>query len=121
MSIFLCSRTWAPRTPAFKFGWVCQPSQTAHYTVQRCFSASLWTLLARPFILNRLLLLQFFAKNGWRLQLQTDRGRQAAALGIDPELCAFGQAGSSNGNSEGRTDGSLFLVCTPAAAAAGAQ
>lgn len=66
-------------------------------------------------------LLQFLAKNGWQLQLQTDRAKQAAALGIDPELCAFGSSGSTNGSTEGRADGSLFLVCTPAAAAGAAQ
>lgn len=63
---------------------------------------------------------QFLASNGWQLQLQTDRAQQAAALGIDSELCAFGPAGSTNGSAEGRADGSLFLVCTPAAAATGA-
>ncbi|KAL4434648.1 hypothetical protein ABPG77_002771 [Micractinium sp. CCAP 211/92] len=64
---------------------------------------------------------EFLAKNGWQLQLQTDRAKQAAALGIDPELCAFGPSGSTNGSTEGRADGSLFLVCTPAAAAGAAQ
>lgn len=63
---------------------------------------------------------EFLASNGWQLQLQTDRAQQAAALGIDSELCAFGPAGSTNGSAEGRADGSLFLVCTPAAAATGA-
>ncbi|KAL4447524.1 hypothetical protein ABPG75_004743 [Micractinium tetrahymenae] len=53
---------------------------------------------------------EFLAKNGWRLQMLTDRARQAAALGIDPELCAFGAAASSNGSADGRADGSLFLA-----------
>lgn len=57
--------------------------------------------------------LQFLAACGWQLQLATDRLRQAAALGLDPELCAFPTKGGAS-EAEGGT--SLFMVATPTAA-----
>lgn len=56
---------------------------------------------------------QFLAACGWQLQLATDRLRQAAALGLDPELCAFPTKGGAS-EAEGGT--SLFMVATPTAA-----
>lgn len=55
---------------------------------------------------------QFLDECGWRLQLASDRARQAAALGLDPELCAFpaGKEGSKEA-------ASLFMAATPLAGA----
>lgn len=72
---------------------------------------------------------QFLAQCGWQLQLATDRARQAAALGLAPELCNFppftserGGAATTNGsaaNGEASKQGevaSLFIAATPQAA-----
>lgn len=63
----------------------------------------------------------FLAASGWRLRLATDRGQQAAALGIAPELCGFppfAASATANGSSKGDSGSSLFLVATPAGAEA---
>lgn len=69
----------------------------------------------RPFVP-----LQFLAACGWRLQLASTRAQQAAALGLNLEMCSF--PGVSNGDASKNGDGeradsraSLFLVATPAA------
>ena len=54
---------------------------------------------------------QFLAECGWQLRLASDRAQQAAALGLDPTLCAFLPAGGSEG--EAKQAASLFIAATP--------
>lgn len=68
------------------------------------------------------LALQFLAECGWQLRLANDRAQQAAALGLDPELCAFLPAskdgsGSNGAGRDAKEAASLFMTATPLAAA----
>ncbi|KAI3429344.1 hypothetical protein D9Q98_005439 [Chlorella vulgaris] len=57
-----------------------------------------------------------FAECGWKLQQATDRARQAAALGLNPELCSFPTSAAAEGGTSRGT--SLFMTATPSVTAA---
>jgi O-methyltransferase involved in polyketide biosynthesis len=64
---------------------------------------------------------EFLAECGWQLRLANDRSQQAAALGLDPQLCAFLPATNGSGQDgvrDAKEAASLFMTATPLAAAA---
>lgn len=89
----------------------CHASLAVHAVTHRTHNASCHHFLPCP---------QFLSECGWRLRLASDRSQQAAALGLDPELCAFlpaNKEGSNGAGKDAKEAASLFMTATPLAAA----